>query len=130
MLQKAIDNYYRRYSDVSPGIRCKRFRFFLRIFVDIVDYDSPTILSKNKKYPPFLSKPQRMHFSISINLPFFFICETSADNMQEMPTIFLPYDSYLSKTSFSKFDNNLVLHMRKGLFCFAVCPAPFLQMRY
>ena len=28
------------------------------------------ILSKNKMYPLFLSKSQRMHFSISVNIPF------------------------------------------------------------
>ena len=35
--------------------------------------------------------------------------------MQEkMPPIFLQYESYPSKISFSKSDNNLVLRMRKS----------------
>ena len=41
--------------------------------------------------------------------------------MQEkMPPIFLRYERYPTKTSFSKSDNNLVLRMRKSKFCFAV----------
>ena len=73
------------------------------------------ILSKNKKHLLFLSKSQRMHFSISVNLPFFVICETSEDDMQEkLSPIFFRYGSYPSKTSFSKSDNKLALHMRKS----------------
>ena len=46
---------------------------------------------------------------------FIMICETSKDNMQEkIPPIFLRYESYPSKTSVSKSDNNLVLRMRKS----------------
>ena len=39
----------------------------------------------------------------------------------ELPPIFFQYESYHSKTSFSKSDNKLVLRMRKSSFCFAVC---------
>ena len=52
-------------------------------------------------------------------LTIFVICETSKDN-----TIFLRYESYPSKTSFSKSDNNLVLRMRRVslvLFCSLSC---------
>ena len=43
------------------------------------------------------------------------ICETSEDNIQEkLPPIIFRYESYHSKTSFSKSDNKLVLRMRKS----------------
>ena len=40
----------------------------------------------------------------------------------KMPPMFLRYESYPSKTRFSKSDNNLVLRMRKSYVYFAVCP--------
>ena len=66
-------------------------------------------------YQIFLSKSDRMLLSISINLPFFVICGTSEDNMQEtMPQTFLRYESYSSKASFSKSANNLLVPMHKS----------------
>ena len=43
------------------------------------------------------------------------ICETSEDIIQEkLPPVIFRYESYHSKTSFSKSDNKLGLRMRKS----------------
>ena len=43
------------------------------------------------------------------------ICETLDDNIGEkLPPLFFRYESYHSKTIFSKSDNKLILRMRKS----------------
>ena len=46
------------------------FRRWFSAYHHGLEHPHTNILSKNKKYPLFLSNSQRMHFSISINLPF------------------------------------------------------------
>ena len=63
----------------------------------------------------FLIKLPDYAFQYTHKLAISVICETSEDNMQEkMPPVFLRYESYHSKTSYSKSDNSLLLRMRKS----------------
>ena len=80
--------------------------FFYNITIIII-FIRVYILCKNKKYPLFLPKSQRMHFSISVNVPFErhrrAICKKNchqlSSDMRVIPT----------RPVFSKSDNKLVL---------------------
>ena len=86
---------------------------WIRFYFSLL-YRNQYILNKNKKYPLILFiKIPANAFQYIRKLTILVICETSEDIMQEKlpPTVFR-YESYHSKTSFSKSDNKLVLRMR------------------
>ena len=53
-----------------------------------------------------------MHFNISINVQTCDLRDIGGQYARKNASNFLTYDSYPSKTSFSKSDKNLVLRMR------------------